>query len=171
MYIMYNKVYLIAMSITIIFCLYSIYQQWKDSSTQMKIILVLVLTCVYLVGSKKTTYLPFLAETALPNKFINLVQSVPDGNTITKTITLKEKGEYLIYWAASENDSNSIPKVKDAYKDYSNSGIVKIDGNTVDLIVRKPSGYHVCTGYYVPPHIHYRIVKGNMLSDIQTVFL
>jgi hypothetical protein len=136
----------------------------------MKVILVLVLTAVCLVGSKKTTYLPFLAETALPNKFLNLVQSVPDGETITKTITLKEKGEFLLYWAA-ESDNNSIPKVKDAYKNYSNSGVVKIDGNTVDLIVKKPTGYRVCTGYYVPPHIHYRIVKDNMLSDIQTVFL
>lgn len=167
---MYNKVYLVAMLITIIFCLYSIYQQWKDASTQIKVILVLVLTCVCLVGSKKTTYLPFLAETALPKNFIKLENSVPDGETITKTITLNEKGDFLLYWAA-EMSNDTIPKVKEAYRDYSNSGVVKITGNTVDLIVRKPSGYRVCTGYYVPPHIHYRIVKDNMLGAVQTVFL
>lgn len=167
---MYRKLYLVSMIIVILFCLFSIYQQWKDTTTESKIILVVVLTCVILVGSKMSTYLPFLGETALPQKFLNLIPNVPEGETITKTISLKETGDFVIYWAAAEKNE-SIPHVKDAYSNYSNSGVVKITGSTVDLTIRKPTGYRVCTGYYLQPHVHYRIVKGSMLGEIQTVFL
>lgn len=137
-------------------------------NTNIKIdtfIYILVALSSLILMFNRNTWLPFLGETVFPSSLIPFKPG--SGNT---TITIKTKPHTKIaYWAALP--SSNIPLVKDAYQDYSNSGVVMsdFDGNAT-LIFDKGTEYIVPSGKKLKSHVHYREID-NMMGPIKTIYV
>lgn len=115
-------------------------------------IYIIVALCGIRLALRKTTWLPFLGHTVLPASLIaNTKVANPD-----KIVTVKVKpNAKVLYWAAL--DKGAKPNVKEAYADFSNSGIAVADSKgNVQLSINSGSGYVVPSGRFIPKHIHYR---------------
>jgi hypothetical protein len=173
---MHKKLYLIAKVIVLAFALYSTYYMWNipKLTQRHKLILIVVVASIVYVGMKKFTYLPFLSYTVLPSVFLNLQPMTPSGASVKKTIHLNEyqqKAKWIIYWAAMPKTSSTTPDVKVAYGNYSNMGVAKITGSTVDIMVQPPTDYTVDSCIHLEPHVHYRFVTDEFLSNVHTLYL
>jgi len=129
----------------------------------------ITLISIYFLVFNKYSWLPFLDETIIPSNLIPLKK-----NNGTQTITLKVKPNTKIaYWAATSSDSEDR-FVRNAYGDYSNSGVVMSDtsGNAI-LNFDQPTGYKVPNDKYIKPHIHYRVLtdEDGMIGPVKTVHL
>ena len=121
---------------------------------------------------KKSTWLPFLGYSAFPTK------AFVDNKNNSKKIDVAVKVQVrpntrVAYWASLPKNTKDIPKVEEAYGDYSNSGVVTSDSmGNVELKIITGTSYIVPSGRTIPRHIHYREIdlEHGMMGDLKTVF-
>ncbi len=115
---------------------------------------VIGLSGLYL-AFQRDYYLPFLGECAFP-----LSKGTKDTLTKKFTLTGMPPNANVVYWGASSS-MQSMADYKQAYGDYSNSGIAKTDaqGNAI-IDLACPAQYSVkMLGVYdklLAKHVHYR---------------
>jgi uncharacterized membrane protein YuzA (DUF378 family) len=143
-------------------------QSLKTNYPLDKIIYVIVAICAILLASRRTTWLPFLGKSVLPDSLVQL--KTPQKSD--KKITIKTKpNSKIAYWAALPKGDN--PDVITAYGDFSNSGVVMSDANGVaELPILMGSAYTVPSGRKIPRHVHYRILglPYGMMGRIKTEY-
>ena len=148
----------------------NIIQKITVKETIAEFIYLLIGISALLMMFNRDTYLPFLGETIIPCN--TLINSVP--RDATKKVSLQVKpNSKVMYWAADENNTGFILDYKEAYGDFSNSGIsTSDDDGIVELIFRDPQPYYVHIKGILPPHVHYRVCDGEgTLGRIKTIFL
>lgn len=131
-----------------------------------KIIYIIVAICAILLSYKRTTWLPFLGKSILPDSLVPL--KIPEKTDMKVKIKTKPNVK-IAYWAALPKGDN--PDVITAYGDFSNSGVVMSDSNgNVELPILAGSGYTVPSGYKLDRHVHYRILGKpyGMMGRIKT---
>ena len=132
-----------------------------------KIIYISIAISAFLLAIRKDTWLPFLGWTVMPSAMIPL--KPPPNNANIKIQIKVSPNAKVIYWAAYGNDKNQ--HVIDAYKDYSNSGVIMSDANGIaELSIMEGSGYRV-PYRTIERHIHYRVfcTLPGMLGPVKTV--
>ena len=133
-----------------------------------KIMCVLIAFSALLLAFSKETWYPFLGCSVFPSGVLHL--SVPNNSDIKLKIHVKPNSK-VVYWAAYGKNNNK-QNVKDAYKDYTNSGVVMSDSNGIaELSIQEGGGYNVPLKK-LHRHIHYRIVgkSGGMLGPVKTIY-
>lgn len=134
-----------------------------------KIIYVIVTLAAVKLMIRMDTWLPFLGYSALPSPLVPL--KTMNGNT---SITVKVRPNTKVaYWSSSKVDKEGVPDVKEAYNDYSNSGVVMSDADgNAKLIFNKATSYIVPWGKEIPRHVHYREVgiEWGMLGPVKTEY-
>lgn len=128
---------------------------------------------------QKDFWLPFLGETVLPLELIPTKDIKQEGG-LTVQVDAPRHSK-VIYWAAQSIgnlDVSTAISPKQAYGDYSNSGVVLADDNNkATLHVHTPRGYTVDKPLRgkmtLPRHIHYRIADptGAWIGPVKTVFV
>ena len=135
------------------------------------IIYTLIAISGIILMTKTTTWLPFLGPCAFPTKGL-----VPNkiNYSGTKKITVNVKPNTRVaYWASLPVANNNTPDVKDAYSDFSNSGVVTSDNNGVAILAIAPgSSYIVPFNKEIPKHVHYRELdlEYGMMGELKTVY-
>lgn len=124
--------------------------------------LLYVLSCVVGLSAlmflfDRNYYLPFLGPCVIP--IPSPIQSVKGPKT-NFTLTDLPPSANVVYWA-SINSNNSFDSYKDAYGDYSNSGMIKASENgRASFTISCPSQYSVkkfgIVESQLPRHVHYR---------------
>jgi hypothetical protein len=121
-----------------------------------------------IIGLDRNTWLPFIGENVFPSVFVPL-------KTITGDTTIKvnvKPNIKVAYWATLPNKKDG--SVEEAYKDYSNSGVVMSDDNGEAILTfNKGSGYYIPSGRHLESHIHYREIGKDwqLMGPIQTQYL
>lgn len=131
-----------------------------------KIIYIIVAICTILLASRRTTWLPFLGKSILPDSLVPL--KTPAKSDMKVKIKTKPNAK-IAYWAALPKGDN--PDVITAYGDFSNSGVVMSDSNGIaELSVLSGSGYTVPSGRKLNRHVHYRVLGKpyGMMGRIKT---
>lgn len=122
-----------------------------------------------MMALNKNTWLPFLGESVLPSILVQLKKI--EGN---KTVKVHVKPNVKVaYWATKPTNKKPDPNVRDAYDDYSNSGVVMSDENGIAILtLNKGSGYYVPTGKHIEPHLHYRELTDDfgMMGPVKTYY-
>lgn len=128
---------------------------------------------------QKDFWLPFLGDTVLPLELIPTKDIKQEGG-LTVQVDAPRHSK-VIYWAAQSIgnlDVSTAISPKQAYGDYSNSGVVLADDNNkATLHVHTPRGYTVDKPLRgkmtLPRHIHYRIADptGAWIGPVKTVFV
>lgn len=119
---------------------------------------------LYLIVDK-TTFLPFLGETALPPSVLKL--STPGEATIQVTVKAPRRATHVVYWAAAST-GEIVPTPQAAYEGFSNAGVVPVVNGTAVLALQCPSGYKV-RNKTLKKHVHYRAVyPDGILGRVQT---
>ena len=129
----------------------------------------LVFTSAVILASQKSTWLPFLGPSVLPNTIVPL--KTPINYNKVGTINTKPNTK-VAYWSSLPNKTNDIPFVIDAYGDYSNAGVVMSDDNGVALLpILEGTNYYVPSGREIQKHIHWRLLHDNgMMGPVRTYF-
>jgi uncharacterized membrane protein YuzA (DUF378 family) len=135
-----------------------------------KIIYLIVGIAGVWLASKRTTWLPFLGKSVLPENLVPLKQNnKPD--TVIQISTLPNVK--IAYWAAlNKGDTTDVTT---AYGNYENSGVVMSDGEgNASLAIMNGTGYTLPSGVVLNKHIHYRIIglpdADGMMGKIETVY-
>jgi hypothetical protein len=172
-----NEIYIhiTIMSIILVFSfIASIYILFNDDyNTLLRIISIVVITCIVMLAIKKETFLPFLGMTYVPNTLLS-VPKYPPGANISYNIDMKdyEEGTAVIYWAASKTN-NVIEDPYEAYKNFDNVGVTIVKDGSAEVRIFCPDKYKVKKVFTktLEKHFHYRIVfKGTgFLSPVMTV--
>jgi uncharacterized membrane protein YuzA (DUF378 family) len=134
-----------------------------------KVIYIIVAVSAFLLAIRKDTWLPFLGWTVIPSSLVQL-KSPPENADIKIKVNVKPNSK-VMYWAAY-GKGHSDQNVVDAYKDYSNSGVVMSDSNgVVELSIVEGGPYHV-QYKNLKRHIHYRVFGklGGMLGPVKTIY-
>jgi len=145
------------------------------------IYVVVALSALYL-GFQRDTWLPFLGDSVLPGAIVPEKKNAGD---TTVDVHVKP-GAKVAYWAAKSADTSvngtdksvngadkSVPKVKDAYAHFENSGVVIAnDAGLATLVFNKGTSYIVPSGKEIKSHVHYReFGEDGMMGPIQSVFV
>jgi hypothetical protein len=120
----------------------------------------------------RDTYLPFLAENFVPEKFLKLDERIPKNPEQMVKVKVSPKSK-VIYWAADPGKEVN-PTWQKGYGKFENSGVVTSDSNgSANIPIICPSRYIVHGYKILPKHLHYRSYNSStqMLSRIQTVVL
>ena len=139
-----------------------------------RLIYFLVLISALYLAFDRTTWLPFLGETVLPETLIPVKEHVGK-DKVTVKVAPNTK---VAYWAAlpksADRDNDKDPTVDVAYDGYTNSGVVMSDsdGNAV-LTFDKGSDYIVPSGRTISSHVHYRELRGKygIIGPVCSVFV
>jgi len=133
-----------------------------------KIIYILVTVSALLLAFRKDTWLPFLGPTVFPTGVVSL--KTPENANIKVKIHVRPNSK-VVYWAAYGKDSVK-QKVYDAYKDFSNSGVVMSDSNGIAELSIVEGGAYQLPLRTIKRHIHYRVFCeiGGMIGPIKTIF-
>lgn len=139
----------------------------------IKIITLIPVLCAIYLGSNRDTYLPFLGHCAFTPRVL-LNEIIPEGCYDFHNLNLNNiaDGTRVIYWGALK-DSNLLDtdniSPKNAYGNYSNSGIAIVKNNSAKLYFHCPMNYNVGSKK-IDKHIHYRLCIPNnpILSKIFT---
>ena len=140
---------------------------WRRSVNMLfKVVSAVVAAAVLYLGTQRDTYLPFLGMAALPSGL--LMESVPkDANTAVHVSSIDaEDGAKVIYWAAAPGGVYQTPQL--AYGDYTNSGVAVVKDGAAVVKFRCPGKYHV-RGKLLPQHVHYRVCKGGLAGEVETI--
>ena len=133
-----------------------------------KIVYIIVGLSALFLAFQRSTWLPFLGKSVLPD--YNIPLFVPENyDTVVKVNTIPNSKIY--YWAAHDVGKN--PDVVTAYGDFSNSGVVMSDNSGVALLpILSGSGYTVPSGRKIERHVHYRVLglEYGMMSKIYTQY-
>lgn len=149
---------------------------FKCENFAIRVLCIIVLMSATFLTLNRNTYLPFLGITALPPTLFEK-EMVPVGSTQTYILQLKdvEDGTRVIYWGSKPNESkNRSPK--EAYDDYSNTGISIVRDKKAILKFNCPEEYNVWIEFMpkiVDKHIHYRLVYKNdpIISPVFTEYV
>ncbi len=131
----------------------------------IKFIAFIILICSIYIALNRNTYLPFLGYSVFPSKLLNNEVSPLNAN-LTGILDIDEiDNTIIVYWGAM-NKGHIHNNPKEAYGDYSNSGIAFVKNKKATIKFNCPDNYIV--GYDVKKHIHYRIIKPNsiMMSPV-----
>jgi hypothetical protein len=134
-----------------------------------KVIYAIFAVCALFLVFDRTTWLPFLGDTVLPSALIPLKTNIGD-TTVDVKVT---PGAKVAFWAAKPGADPNI-NVKDAYDDYSNSGVVMAnDLGVATLTFNKGTDYVVPSGKHITSHVHYREFsdKRGMAGPVKSVFV
>ena len=146
-----------------------------DGTQRIPRVLGLVgLVCLVLMVLNRDTFLPFLGENFVPEKFLNLKERQPT-DKVEKTIrvTVAAPNSKVLYWAADPGTAIR-PTWQEGYGKFENSGVVTSDTYGVAQIPLVCPGRYIVHGYKVlPKHLHYRVfdARTHMLSRVFTVVL
>ncbi len=144
------------------------------------IYVVVALSALYLAFQRET-WLPFLGDSVLPGA---VVPEKKNSGDTTVDVHVKP-GAKVAYWAAKEQESSvgadksvngaesSVPKVRDAYAHFENSGVVIAnDAGVATLVFNKGTSYIVPSGREIKSHVHYReFGEDGMMGPVQSVFV
>ena len=132
-----------------------------------KVIYFIVAISAIWLASKRSTWLPFLGESVLPDSLMPL--RTPSKSNIKVKIQTMPNAK-IAYWAALPSADKQI--VEKAYGDYSNSGVVMADENGLaELPLLDGNGYILPSGTVLEKHVHYRILglQYGMIGEVHTV--
>lgn len=132
-----------------------------------KVIYIIVAISAIALAFRRTTWLPFLGKSILPEHLVPL--NTPANSDMKVTIKTKPNVK-VAYWAALPKGDS--PDVITAYGDYSNSGVIMSDSNgNAELSILAGSGYTVPSGRTLPRHVHYRVLEKSygMMDSIKTI--
>lgn len=143
-----------------------------DFPTVSRVIFGLVGLAAIALMFHRDTYLPFLGTTVLPCSV--LAEKTPDGADTTVHVTV-EPGAKVLFWA-SEPGTESLEHIntwQEAYLKFANAGVTTADSSgRAALRVRHPQPYTVPLKGTLPPHVHYRVCRGDGLMDpVQTKYV
>jgi uncharacterized membrane protein YuzA (DUF378 family) len=150
------------------------------------IYVVVALSALYLAFQRET-WLPFLGDSVLPGA---VVPEKKNSGDTTVDVHVKP-GAKVAYWAAKAQESSvgvessvngtessvgadkSVPKVRDAYAHFENSGVVIAnDAGLATLVFNKGTSYIVPSGREIKSHVHYReFGEDGMMGPVQSVFV
>lgn len=123
------------------------------------------------LASKRSTWLPFLGKTVLPESLVPLKKPSTTTDTYVSIKTLPNVK--IAYWSAlDKGDETDVIK---AYGNYENSGVVMSDdkGNAI-LPIMTGTGYTLPSGDILPRHVHYRIIglpnSYGMIGKVETKY-
>jgi hypothetical protein len=131
----------------------------------------------------RDVYLPFLAETVIPPSVLAVTQradkSKPSPEDVITVINGLPPKTLVVYWAAENGDPRTrdlnIPSAKDAYGNYTNSGVVESDiTGKAQVLLKCPQKYNVSRfgiTKTLDSHLHYRYMipgKKGLLSKVST---
>lgn len=150
--------------------IFNVFGRWK-------IIVYVIIAFGALYKMKLQTFLPFLDRCAFPTDILS--QTYPVDSNAELILTGLPPNKIVVYWAAEGENKTGATKTgddstgpKEAYSDYSNSGIVKTNSKgEAKLLLRCPKQYQVgkLLNYTLPKHIHYRVeISPAMFSDVHT---
>jgi hypothetical protein len=136
--------------------IFNVFGRWK-------IIVYVIIAFGALYKMKLQTFLPFLDRCAFPMDILS--QTYPVDSNAELILTDLPPNKIVVYWAAEKSAAQTgvEPKTeapegpREAYSDYSNSGIVKSNSKgEAKLHLRCPKQYQVGM-FKLPKHIHYRV--------------
>jgi hypothetical protein len=156
----------------ILFILNSMLNMVDRDNAIVRLIALMGLVSLVLLVLNRDTYLPFLAENFVPEKFLKLEERMPKNPEQKITVKVAPNTK-VIYWAADPGKEVNQTWQK-GYGKFENSGVVMSDANGNAIIpIVCPSRYIVHGYKILPKHVHYRSYNSNtqMLSRIQTVVL
>jgi len=143
------------------------------------IYVVVALSALYLAFQRET-WLPFLGDSVLPGA---VVPEKKNSGDTTVDVHVKP-GAKVAYWAAKAQESSvgadkpvgtesSVPKVRDAYAHFENSGVVIAnDAGVATLVFNKGTSYIVPSGREIKSHVHYReFGEDGMMGPVHSVFV
>jgi len=146
---------------------FRVFRKWIAIDTGIYIVFFV---CALYLAFQRNTWLPFLGESVLPSALVPLKVNSGD----TEVIVRVRPEAKVVYWSAKPSSSGSIPEVKTAYDDYSNSGVTQanIDG-IAKLAFNKGTDYEVPGGKVIKSHVHYREMdlEYGMMGPVQTVYV
>jgi uncharacterized membrane protein YuzA (DUF378 family) len=118
----------------------------------------------------RDTYLPFLGRSIFPCDVLR--DTFPKDATKIVKIQVSPNSK-VVYWASEPSATGHIVDYKEAYEDYSNSGVSTSNNDGIaELKVRDPQPYYVPFKGLLMPHIHYRVCDGDgTLGKVKTIFL
>lgn len=142
------------------------------------IIYVVVALSALVLAFQRDTWLPFLGDSVLPGAVVPTKKNSGD----TSVDVHVKPGAKVAYWAAkasvdstdkSVGADKSVPKVKDAYAHFENSGVVIAnDAGLATLVFNKGTSYIVPSGKEIKSHVHYReFGEDGMMGPVQSVFV
>ena len=156
----------------ILFILNSIFNIVDGENSIVRLIGLAGIICLVLLVLNRDTYLPFLAENFVPEKFLKLDERIPKNPEQMVKVKVSPKSK-VIYWAADPGKEVN-PTWQKGYGKFENSGVVTSDSNgNANIPIICPSRYIVHGYKILPKHLHYRSYNSStqMLSRIQTVVL
>jgi len=166
---------------------FRVFRKWIAIDTGIYIVFFV---CALYLAFQRNTWLPFLGESVLPSALVPLKVNSGD----TEVIVRVRPEAKVVYWSAKPSSSkgtkvpsgtllssegsftfrDSVPEVKTAYDDYSNSGVTQanIDG-IAKLAFNKGTNYEVPGGKVIKSHVHYREMdlEYGMMGPVQTVYV
>lgn len=170
--------HMIAMVLILVFTIcYTFYIiTLSNSNTFFKLICVSVFIAAIYIAVNRNTYLPFLGQTVIPPAIFSQ-ELVPSGANVSYVLNVPnvENGTYILYWGAQSSANKDIiqPNPKEAYGDYSNTGLIKVKDNKAILYFNCPDKYNVFNNHTIQRHIHYRIItpENCMISQVHTAYV
>ena len=145
---------------------------FQSTSFEQLIYILVGLAGLYMLFSR-TYYLPFLGKTVMPPS------ALPEYTTksqTAKTFELDglEDAKLVVYWAAKPKSSDVMTSYQEAYDDYSNYGVSKVENGKATIKVECPQQYFVnkfgIKKSVLPKHVHYRTIHSNgIFSEIKTM--
>jgi hypothetical protein len=162
--------------IFVISALLAIYVSTRDNSHWFfKLISIVLIFMIIFMTSFKETFLPFLGSTVYPLGLIPNEMYPPKSNFTIELDFDYPNGSKVIYWSANaQKEKDGIfENPKDAYGDYSNSGIAIINNKKAVLHIHCPNKYKVPMAGVLDKHIHYRIAVPDspIISDVRTTYI
>lgn len=158
----YNLVAMLANSVNIYF---------RTNTHLDTIIYLTVAIAAIVLLFKRNTWLPFLGLTAFPSQtFVS--NRVNENGTFPVKVHVSPNTR-VAYWASKPQSNEQVPQVKEAYDDFSNSGVVTSDNNGLAVLLVDPgTSYIVPTGREIPRHVHYRELDKiyGMMGEIKTAY-
>ena len=157
----------------ILFILNSMIGLVDGTATFPRLLGLLGLICLTLMIMNRDTFLPFLAENFLPEKFLKLKERQPAKAEKTIQVTVGAPNSKVLYWAADPGKEVRATW-QEGYGKFENSGVVVSDARGLALIPLVCPSRYIVHGYKIlPKHVHYRVFNAQtqMLSRIFTVVL
>jgi uncharacterized membrane protein YuzA (DUF378 family) len=120
-----------------------------------KIIYVIIGIAALKLAFRRTTFTPYLGDTAFPSQvFVNTRENKIGTMNVPVYVTPNTR---VAYWGTLPRTTDYIPHYTEAYGDFSNSGVVVSDDKgLVNLSILPGTSYLVNSGEEYPRDIHYR---------------
>lgn len=137
------------------------------------VFVVLAAVSAVYIGIKRSTYLPFLGETAFPPRALRVDQEsdvAKKAIRVALPMTGIPDNSLVVYWAASTSEV-PYPTPDVAYLNSENVGVTAVKDGVAVLRLNCPAEYMV-NGVLQKRHIHFRVQSkpgSGMFGPVQTV--